>query len=319
MVAGASTGGVEALQVLVGGLPEDLPAALFVVLHIPAEAPSALPRILDRAGPFSAGHFSDGAKIEHGKVYVAPPDHHLTLERGRIRHSHGPKENRLRPAVDALFASAARAYGPRVVGVVLTGSLDDGTAGLLAVKQRGGVAVVQDPEEAMYPGMPGSALRHVEVDHRLPLAKIPPLLARLAGERVEERGEEIVTENEGGFAANPEKMESLGPPSMFSCPECGGPLWEVGGGELDRFRCRVGHSYTAEHLINEQDGEIEDALYSALNTLHENALISERLAERARSQGGAKTVEQFERRAEETRRKADALARLLTGGFSSSA
>jgi two-component system, chemotaxis family, protein-glutamate methylesterase/glutaminase len=309
---GGSAGGIEAVQTLLGGLPKDFPAAIFVVIHIPAGPTSVLPKIFDRAGPLAAGHFSDGERIKAGRVYVAPPDRHLIVDRGTVRHSRGPKENRHRPAVDTLFASAARSYGSRAVGVVLTGALDDGTAGLIQIKKGGGVAVVQDPEEAPHPGMPESALRNVEVDHRLALSEMPSLLIRLAKERVEEGDEDLVSERDEDFAANPGKMESLGAPSALSCPECGGPLWDIGDGGFDRFRCRVGHAYTAEHLISEQDGEIEDALYCAVNTLHENALVSEQLATRARERGNNTSAKHFERRAEEARRKASVILRALS-------
>lgn len=188
IVIGASAGGVQALKTLVGSLPRKLPASIFVVLHIPAESPSLLPEILSRAGPLEAVQAVDGIEIEHRCIYIAPPDHHLLIEHGHVRVVRGPKENRHRPAVDPLFRSAAQIYGTRVVGVILTGGLDDGTAGLLAVKRRGGIAVVQDPDEALYPGMPSSALANVEVDYRLPLSSIGPLLVRLASEQVEEHG-----------------------------------------------------------------------------------------------------------------------------------
>ena len=182
IVVGASAGGVEALQTLVRGLPADVPAAMFVVLHMSADAPSMLPQILNRAGPLPVAAAVDNEPIAPGRVYVAVPDHHLLIERGRVCLVRGPKENRSRPAVDPLFRSAARAYGSRVIGVVLTGALDDGTSGLQAVKGRGGLAVVQDPAEALYTGMPRSAMEHVAVDYCMPLAEIPALLARLAVE-----------------------------------------------------------------------------------------------------------------------------------------
>src|SRR5437660_250222 len=168
IVVGASAGGVETLTTITRALPRNLPAAIFIVLHIPAQSPSFLPNILNRFGVLDAVHPEDGTQIEHGHIYVAPPDHHMLVEYGKIRIVRGPKENRHRPAVDPLFRSAAAVYGPRVTGVILTGSLDDGTAGLLAVKRHSGIAIVQDPDEAIYPGMPLSALEHVQVDHILP-------------------------------------------------------------------------------------------------------------------------------------------------------
>ena len=187
IVVGASAGGPESLQLLMSALPPELPAALFVVVHFPPGSRSFLPAILSRAGPLVATHATDGEAIRHGHVYIARPDHHLVLERGYVRVTHGPKENRFRPAVDVLFRSAAYAYGPRVIGVILTGQLDDGTAGLWAVKDRGGLAVVQDPQDALSPSMPRSALQHVAEDYCLPIAEIGPLLERLTGEPAEEK------------------------------------------------------------------------------------------------------------------------------------
>ena len=190
IVVGASAGGVEALVTLVGSLPADLPAAVFIVLHIPAQCPSVLPDILARSGPLVALHAEDGDAIELGKIYVAPPDHHLLIVHESIQITHGPKENRHRPAVDPLFRSAATAYKQRVIGVVLTGSLDDGSAGLLAIKQCGGLTVVQDPEDALYPSMPQHAIEHVAVDYVLPLLEIGVLLGRLTRVPVQEPQED---------------------------------------------------------------------------------------------------------------------------------
>jgi two-component system chemotaxis response regulator CheB len=195
IVVAASAGGVETLCKLASGLPPDLPAAVFVVLHIPPHATSFLPSILSRAGPLPAAHPNDGQAIEHGRIYVAPPDSHLLVKRGHIHLGHGPRENGHRPAADPLFRTAARAYGPRVVGVVLSGNLDDGTAGLLAVKVRGGVAIVQDPSEALYSGMPASASENVAVDWVLPVSEMAALLARLALEPVEEKPAEAVSKD----------------------------------------------------------------------------------------------------------------------------
>jgi two-component system chemotaxis response regulator CheB len=184
IVVGASAGGVGALVKLAKSLPADLPTAVFVVLHIPAQTPSLLPDILNRAGPLHALHPPDNTEIKHGHIYIAPPDHHLLIAQGHVHIARGPRESRHRPAVDPLFRSAAIAYGPRVIGVVLTGALDDGTAGLLAIKQRGGIAVVQDPQDALYPGMPQSAVDHVQVDYCVPLADMGALLAGLVSEPI---------------------------------------------------------------------------------------------------------------------------------------
>ena len=188
IVVGASTGGVEALLALVKGLPQDLPASVFVVMHTAPDSPGVLADILNRNGNLPATNARNRERIKPGRIYVAPPDYHLLIEPGLLRITHGPKENRFRPAVDPLFRSAAQVYGPRAVGVILTGGLDDGTSGLWAIKRLGGTAIVQDPQEAFMPSMPQSAMNRVEVDYCLPVAEIALLLARLASEPVEEEG-----------------------------------------------------------------------------------------------------------------------------------
>src|SRR5215212_9137289 len=250
---GASSGGVETLIKLVGKLPADLPAALFVVVHFPPAAPSVLPKILDRSGPLPAVGCEDGELIKPGRIYVARPDLHLLLEDGRVCMTRGPKENRYRPAVDTLFRTAALAYGPRVVGVVLSGALNDWTAGLQAVKQRGGVAVVQDSGDALFSGMPDSALEYVGADHCLPMEKIAPLLVRLSGEPAKEQGAypvpddmELESRIAGLDPTAIDNDERPGELSQFTCPECSGPLYEIQSGDLVRFRCKVGHAFTAE-------------------------------------------------------------------------
>ena len=191
IVIGASAGGVEALMGVVRALPSDLPAALFVVLHIPPDGASALPHILAAAGQLPAAHPRDGDPIEHGRIYVAPPDHHLLVEEGRVRVTRGPRENRYRPAVDPLFRSAARAYGSRVIGVVLSGMLDDGSAGMIAIASRGGIGVVQEPQDALFPGMPQSAIKNDSPAHIVPVAEIGPLLDRLAREPARAAQQEV--------------------------------------------------------------------------------------------------------------------------------
>lgn len=321
VVIGASSGGVEALMDLAANLPPDLPAAVFVVVHFPEGAPSVLPRILNRAGPLEAVHPGDGETVEVGRIYVAPPDHHLLLEEERVRVTRGPKENYHRPAVDPLFRTAALAYGPRVVGVVLTGARDDGTAGLAAVKRRGGVAVVQDPEDALFASMPGHAREYVDVDHCVPLGEVAPLLARLCREPTGERGEhEGVTDDmefESKVAGlDPEVIESGEHPGKlvgFTCPDCAGPMYEIQDGNLVRFRCRVGHAFTAEGVLDGKLEALESALYAALNTLEEGAEMADKLATRSREYGHTHAASRFESRAQDSRRQAKIIREVLVG------
>jgi len=319
IVVGASAGGVEALSNLVGQIPERLPAALFIVLHIPTQSPSLLPHILSRAGPLTATHPADGEVIRHGHIYVAPPDYHLLLERDRIHLVRGPRENRHRPAIDPLFRSAAVAYGPRVGGVILTGALDDGTAGLWAIKQRGGIAVVQDPDDALYPSMPSSALAHVPIDYRLPLADIGATLVQLANQPAPEEGaypvqedmEQEVRYTEMQDADTLASNERLGAPSPFSCPECGGVLWELHNGELVRFRCRVGHALSIESVRAAQDEQLEAALWTALKTLEESASLSQRMARQAQSHGQDWLAKRFDQQRHDTEQRAITIRQVL--------
>lgn len=325
IVVGASAGGVEALTTLVRHLPGNLPAAVFVVLHMPPNNPSVLPRILERYSTLEVSPAAHGAAIVPGRIYVARPDHHLLLKPGMIDLSRGPRENGHRPAVDPLFRTASRAYGPRVIGVVLSGNLDDGTAGLLAIKRRSGLAVVQDPDEAMYNGMPGSAVANVAVDHVASIASMGLLLARLVAEPVPDHAMELFMSQRNNEPHPPEPKqdaaesgtssshpaEVAGPPSMFTCPECGGSLWEFKDGELIRFRCHVGHAYTAESMLSEQDQMVESAMWTALRTLEESAALSRRLETRSRHGGHVLSAENFSRRAAEAEERAATIRRAL--------
>ncbi|HEX4386565.1 MAG TPA: chemotaxis protein CheB, partial [Myxococcales bacterium] len=268
---GASAGGVEALTALVRRLPPDLPASIFVVQHVPSEHKSMLPRILGAAGKLPVTHPADGEKFERSQVYVAPSDHHLLLEEGHMRVVRGPRENGYRPAADTLFRSAARTYGPRVIGAVLTGALDDGTAGLIAIKQQGGFAVVQKPEEAYCADMPRSALEHVDVDEVVTIAELARQLPKWARQGAPARGSRQLLQ------------PLLEQPAPFTCPACGGVLNEIHEGKLTRFRCRVGHAYNPESLQHAQALDLESALWAALRALEEQSELARRLATRARS------------------------------------
>ncbi len=267
IVVGASSGGVEALVTLAAGLPADLPAAIFVVLHIGNHS-SVLPEILSKSGPLPAVHPQHGAPIVNGKIYVAPPDRHLLIEPGHMLLSSGPKENRSRPAVNPLFRSAAATYGSRVTGVILTGAFDDGTAGLAEIKRRGGIAIVQDPKTARDPSMPKSAVLHVDVDHIVPLAQIPGLLSTLAGTpRLAGQSEDSLMREE------PLEKHFSG----LTCPECRGPLTEERQGRIVEYRCRVGHAYGPLALVEEHREALERTLWSTLVALEEAADIAERM------------------------------------------
>ncbi|HEX6371898.1 MAG TPA: chemotaxis protein CheB [Longimicrobium sp.] len=317
VVIGASAGGVEAVASLVEALPRDLAAAVFIVVHFPPHTTSVLPRIITRRGGMAAVHPEDGAPIELGCVYVAPPDRHLLVEQGHMRLVRGPRENGARPALDPLFRSAARAYGPRVVGVVLTGNLDDGTAGLMAVKSAGGVAVVQDPDDALYAGMPSSALRHVQADHVAPLSEIAGILVRRVGELVAQKGAGPVAQQQN-HEVDISEMDRValeaprdGVPSGYACPECHGSLWEVDEGGLLRFRCRVGHAYSIENLLAAQGASMDAALWAAYRALEERAALTARMGARMEERGQTSLAQRYAEQTRETLQRAELIRRLL--------
>jgi len=271
IVVGASSGGVEALQELVRSLPGDLPAAVFVLLHVGARSRSLLPQLLSAAGPLKAFHAEDGMAIEQSQIYVAPPDHHLLLEREHVRLGFGPKENHQRPCINVTFRSAALAYGSRVIGVVLTGQLDDGTAGLWEIKREGGVAVVQNPEEAPFPSMPMSALREIEVDYTVRMTEMGSLLAALARE-------------DGPGTSLARRTEREPRVMSVTCPDCRGTIWEVPRGRFAEYRCRVGHTYSARSMLVEHFAAQEKVLWQSIVALEEGAELSTRLADQLEPQ-----------------------------------
>lgn len=309
VVIGASAGGVEVLKQLVSGFPADLPAAVLIVLHVSPHGTSVLPHILTRAGKLRAEHPQDGQALERGRIYIAPPDQHLLVRRGYLSLSRGPRENGHRPAVDTLFRSAARTYGSRVIGVVLSGALDDGTAGLQSIKARGGLAVCQEPGDALYASMPQSALEAVDVDYSVPVAALADLLVRLVHEPAAMEGvlpmpSDIDQEAEIAEGA---PLPPLGNPSGFACPECGGALWEIHDQDLVRFRCRVGHAYSAQTLLAHQADALEEAFWVALRALEESAALAHRMADRSRANDRTVMAERYEEQA----RNAEARAQLV--------
>jgi two-component system, chemotaxis family, protein-glutamate methylesterase/glutaminase len=276
---GASAGGVDALIQIVGALPGDLPAAICVVLHVPATGRSVLADILGRATSLLVSTAADGEPVAASRIYVAPPDRHLTVANGRLRLDRGPRENGVRPAVDPMLRSLAAAYGENAVAVILSGALGDGSAGALAVKQAGGAVVIQDPNDATVPSMPESALHAAgEVDAVLTAREIGPAISRLAGPGPTTRDDVLMPGADPPRQGEPERPS--GAPSAFTCPECHGSLWTVSEGELVRYRCRVGHAFSEDSMIVEQGSAVETALWSALEALEERAEFLNRVAER---------------------------------------
>jgi two-component system chemotaxis response regulator CheB len=298
VVVGASAGGVEALRAFVGGLPPDLDAAVCVVLHIPRSGTSALPKILTRSGPLPAVHATDGMALESGHIYVAPANCHLLVSDGRLCLSRGPVENGHRPAVDPLFRSAARAWGGKVVGVVLSGARDDGTSGLATVVDFGGAALVQEPGEALYPSMPRSAAEHAQKARALPAAKLGLAVADLVAstdyrEPAPQRSDALLNAEAAMAQMEPVTADKIGRPAGLGCPTCHGALFELDGEPSPRFRCRVGHAWSPESLIEEQAESLEGALWIALRSLEEKASLSQRMAASARRRGNASAAERY--------------------------
>ena len=296
-------------------MPQDLAAAVFIVCHRSPYAPSRVPEILAKVGPLPVYHGVDGEPIRRGIIYVAPPDYHLMLDPHHLRLTRGPKENRFRPAIDPLFRSAAYAFGPRVIGVILSGALDDGTAGLWAIKDRGGLALVQQPEEAQQPSMPLSALQYVEIDYCVPTAEIAPTLVELTHQPLtaqEEAPTALALEIETKIGFHQQGLKAgvlqLGAPSVFTCPDCHGSLLQITNGRLLRFRCHTGHAFSPESLLAALTEATENTLWNALRALEESQVLLQHLAQHADQAGDperAGALQQQERK----RQKQAALVR----------
>jgi two-component system chemotaxis response regulator CheB len=289
------------LRNLVAALPPDFSAAVLVVVHLPPQGTSVLPQILDRAGPLRGVQAEDGMPVEGGTIYVAPPDAHLLVANGTLHLDRGPRVNGHRPAVDPLFRAAAHAYGPDAAGIVLSGVLDDGTAGLMAIKQAGGLTLVQDPKEALYEMMPRNAIEVVGPDHVATASELGELLGRLAngsppaafdGPRLV-RDDHLV-EVDRGSSDDPQPGRVTG----LTCPDCNGAIWFAENGGVEQYACRIGHRYTAETFDAAQEERVETALWTALRALEERAALYRRMAERHRTAGNIRIAERFAIRAE---------------------
>jgi two-component system, chemotaxis family, protein-glutamate methylesterase/glutaminase len=276
----ASAGGLEALRRVVSALPADFPAAVCVVLHIPATSRSMLAPILDRDGPLRAVLAMDGAPLRGGCIYVAPADQHLLIRHDAIELSRGPKENGVRPAADPMFRSLAASWGECAVAVVLSGALDDGSAGAAAVSAAGGVVVVQDPDDALVPSMPASAIVADSPAHVVPADEVAGVLIGLLTGPVPNPGGEGAMLREPDPIVESGPVRPAGPATGFTCPECSGTLWELREGELVRYRCRVGHTYSEDAMVEAQGASVEAALWAALEVLEERGELMHRMAER---------------------------------------
>lgn len=317
VVIGASAGGVEALRNLCSRLPADLPASVLVVQHISPSAPSVMARLLGRASTLPVSAAVEGQPLQRGHIYVSVPDRHLLLRRGRILVRRGPYENHTRPAVDALFRSAAAAYGSRVIGVVLTGALDDGTDGLIAIKRGGGTCVVQAPDDAAWPSMPQHAIDRDHVDHSLPLDELPALIDRLAkmpagpshplpeAMQIEDR-----IASEEAPMLTPE-LSPPGQPSPLSCPQCGGVLNEIADKDTLRFRCQIGHAFTSDGLGRAQADEVEHGMQIAIRTHRERLQLYLRMRASAEQHGHSHAAQRWATAAREAQRLMQAMEKAL--------
>jgi len=319
VVIGASAGGVEALTQVLSGLSVPLPGAVFIVLHLPAHSRSELPSVLQRATALPVSFAADGDAIKSGQVYVAPPDRHLMIEPGRVRLTRGPRECRVRPAIDVLFRSAAAACGPLVIGVVLSGALDDGTAGLWAIKDGGGVAIVQDPATAQCRSMPESAMQLVDVDEVLPLDTIGPAIGRHAG-RLRAAAPapaslrpsvaiETAIAREGNGLRN--GVLQLGLPSTYSCPDCHRALVQIREGPIVRFRCHSGHAYSRDTLLVEINAGIDRGIWDAVRAVEERGLLLRDMAAAAERAGNGRGVQRWTEQARDADERAASLRALL--------
>jgi two-component system, chemotaxis family, protein-glutamate methylesterase/glutaminase len=319
VVIGTSAGGIEALRILTAALPANFPAPICIVVHVAPQSPRLVHEILNRSGALPASSPRNGERLQGGRIYVAPPDHHLVVEPGCLRTTKGPRENRFRPAIDPLFRSAAQVYGPAAIGVILTGNLDDGAAGLWAIKRLGGIAVVQHPDDAMFPSMPHHALERVKADHVVSLVEIAPLLERLTVRERPESGEFVVPEHvnvEVNIAKEQHPLdaglERIAKPSRFACPECHGVLLQLQEDGRVRFRCHTGHAYSIDSLLSAIGEGIDEAIWNAIRAVDESGLYMQMIADHLRTEHGDAAT-QLEARIREARAQSDTLRTLAQG------
>jgi len=291
IVIGASAGGLEPLSILLAGLPANFPASILVVRHITPHSPSVLPQILEKVATLPVVEAEDGEPIYTGRIYVAGADRHLMVDGTHLRLTRGPKENFSRPSINVLFRSAAYSMGPRVIGIVLSGILDDGTSGLWAIKDRGGLALVQLPEEASHTSMPQNAIEHVKVDAVLPVAEMPARLVEWTSESMERKEAKpmsAILEAEHHIALNEvnvrQRSMELGPLAMVTCPECHGAMVRIEEDSLVRFRCHTGHAYSIRSLMADVNEEIDESLWKSIKVIEERIFLLYDMAKLAKQE-----------------------------------
>jgi two-component system chemotaxis response regulator CheB len=304
LAIGTSAGGFEALRFLTREFRPDLPAAVLIVIHLPGHSRSSLDSILTQMGPLPANFAEDGQSLEHGRIYIGPPERHLILDGDKLHLGSGPRENNSRPAIDPLFRSVGLCCGSRSVGVVLTGMLGDGSSGLWSLKQCGGITVVQEPSDAAFPDMPSSAIERAKPDHIVALAAMPTLLDGLvrhpAGQALaapESLRYEVEVAASGSTSMS--EMDRIGRRSVFACPDCHGVMWEIDDGEFVRYRCHVGHAYSGDLMSVAVDDNLQRALAVALRALEERATLVEKLQKQASAGGHSQLADSWERKAKE--------------------
>ncbi len=318
IVIGASAGGFEAFKTIVKNLPPDFNASIFIVWHMSPDIRGVLPTVLNKQNSIYTAHAYNEESIQPNRIYIAPPDHHLLIEEGRVRVTHGPKENRFRPAIDPLFRSAAYAYGNRVIGVILSGALDDGTAGLWRIKYSGGITIVQDPKDAEVPSMPQNALREVKVDYCVPVTDIAGLLVKLSNEKIKENAMPLKDEKtkiEIEIAAEKNALDKgaldIGELSMFTCPECHGVLSKIMDGNISRFRCHTGHAFSADVLMAAVTEKVEESLYNAIRGIEESMLLLNHIGDHFAEANQPKLAALYFNKAKEAEKRATVIRKTI--------
>jgi two-component system chemotaxis response regulator CheB len=322
IVIGASAGGFEAIKTIVKDLPENLEASVFIVWHMAADMRGVLPDVLNRIGKLPAANAYDGEPIRNGRIYVAPPDRHLLLEKGLVRITRGPKENRFRPAVDPLFRSAAVVYGSQVIGIILSGALDDGTAGLWAIKQQSGVTIVQDPADAEVSSMPEHAVNAMKVDHVASANDIGAIVTRLVNEQISGQKEaetepdqqtqmEVLIAMENKEASK--HVFEYGELSQYTCPECHGVLTALREGDRIRFRCHTGHAFSADSLLSGISENIEESLWSTIRSIQESTFLLNHMGDHFAEANQSKIAAVYFKKAKEAMYRMELVRKAVLG------